>query len=166
MPIRTKTVCIAAITGISGTCEISFKCPGTFSGLDPFASTPASGRFIKEVRLWSDALIVASRIYNMRVEDTDNVLIGTGKPFPNQAAAQAVFPDYPTIISFDDSVTESGGLLKGGFLPPNQQIVLIPIDPGRYDFMPSELYLKCSCDAGSTGKIFRMNLLMGKQEAV
>lgn len=165
--LRTKLICASAVTDETGIATLSLKIPGSFNGIDPYGQTPANGRFIRLIRIWSDAQLTGDRISGMKIEDTDQVMVGEGKIFPNIQEARKLLPNYPILTHFDDDdLEEVGGALKGVFLQTNQLQEFTPANPGSYDFVPSGCYIKATLTSGDSraGKTFRANFILIKQE--
>lgn len=157
-----QPVSVVLTTGLSGTADLSMKVPGTFTGL----TDDKNGRYFKGVKMWTDGGAMGDRIYALRLEDTDgilNTLYGLGQ-FPNPVT---IFPNYPTLLSFqEDDIVETSTLLKGFFISPDQPLDIEKIDPREvFDFVPSGMYFRGTFKTANgllLGQKIRINFYWGK----
>lgn len=154
--ISIQPVCLLLSTNDEGTAALSLKVPGTFAG----ATQEKSGRLIKYFDIWTIGGTEDDRIYDMRIEDTDEILRATGQ--------SGAFPDYPVLYYFQDQDIEEKDELKKGFLlKPAHTLHIERIDQVRdpFDFVPSGMYFKATFSTANetkSGQKLRMNVGWGK----
>lgn len=148
-----------AITDQSGVGLIRTKIPGSFSGIGGFSTDPVpDGRYFKKAEFWTENGAPGDLLTNIRIEDTDQILL----------AQAALFPSYPVIQQLNDmGFTEQESAVGGIGIPVGQPISIQAIDPHDnrgFMFIPSGLYLCADFHAGdgAINKTIRVNYTWGK----
>lgn len=126
-------------TGLGGSVTTSVQIPGTFGGIIP--ADPSQGRYLKSVMIWCDAPAAGDQITLLQVVDTDGLV---------PSGIRALFPDYPVIF---DLLDDPSGATKALMLPGTPIIVeaFDVIGQPTTRFIPSQLYIKMTYQAGGLG---------------
>lgn len=147
----------SATTILGGAVDLSFKVPGTFSGITP--TDAAQGRFFKCMNIWADAPNVADRISVISVNDVDSVV---------PAPARPLLPTWPDVLPLFTQAEADIGLTNGFWI--KDVLSITPFDSAgnpSVHFIPSGLYLKATITAGGLGigRVFRGNIIWGRYVA-
>lgn len=159
---RLKPLHYVATTDANGDASISIQVPGVYREGNPFENSLVDGRFLRTFEIWCPDGSDGDLLYDIRIEDTDNVLVGDGKPFSSIAQASVFYPHYPIILyAQDDEIIETANLLKGFAIPVGE---IIRVQTIEYEFIPSGLYLKAEFLQGGAlqSKKVRMNVFWGQ----
>lgn len=132
-------VSFSMTTGLGGSVTNSVQVPGTFGGINP--NDPAAGRFLKSVMLWCDSPAAGDQITLLQVVDTDGVV---------PSIVRAAFPNYPVIFDLLDTASGASSAL----MMPSSPLTVEAFDTEGQPtsrFLPSQLYLKFTYQAGGLG---------------